>query len=337
MAIILNSQPNERALVYNDNTWGFGSNIGTLTDFRYHVRVFKSPLTATPTIHGDFYVYPRQENEGKTYFDPKRILESLVSYDLSIPAADHNGFFPNDNSHTEYVMKIAEETKNSNNQWVEQAFTLTDDKSVINGGLTKRGWLDFTISDYEVSIGDTDTKFLTDGPTTRYQNSTDSSWLYFIATEDGAPTHLTVKSYDLAGSLLSTATLQNPNSAAITVNPFTHRKYQYARVVTGKEDINNTDAAYKSTANVVHDDAVYYTVNLRGAAGVQSELVTYWLDQQCSKYTPIRLHWLNPLGGFDSFNFILKSTERTSTVSSSFNNITLGTMGHGATAKTLGG
>lgn len=309
MAIILNSQPADRSLVYNDNTWSLGSTIGTLTGFRYYIQIIKSPLSATPTIHWRGYIYPRQEDQGKSYFDPKRILESLVSYDVAIPSSNHNGFFPNDNSHTEYTLIISEQTKNASNEWVDISVIFTNDKSVWNGGLSLRDWLSFTFTDYEVSIGDTDTKFLTSGPSTRYQNSTDSSWLYFIAKEDDAPTHLTVKSYDVAGTLLSTETLQNPHSSAITVNPFTHRKYQYMRVVTGRKDINSTDPTYKSTANVVHANAAYYTVNLRGVAGIQSELITYRIDEQCSKWSTIRLHWLNRLGGFDSFNFILKSVE----------------------------
>lgn len=318
MAIIINSQPAERALVYNDNTWSLASSIGTLTDFRYHIRLFKSPLSATPTIHGDFYIYPRQEQLGKTYFDPKQILESLLGYDIDIPSSGHTAFFANDNSHSEYLIRIAEETRATDNQWVEQSFILTDEKSVINGGIQHRDWLDFNVADYEVSIGVTDTKFLTDGPSTRYQNSTDSSWLYFISTENGAPTHLTVKSYDATNTLLSTETLENPHSSAISGNPTLGRKHQYARVVTGREDINSTSSSYKSTINVVHADSTHYTVQLRGASGMQSELITYYLDEQCSKYETIRLHWANQWGGFDSFNFILKSREDTDIKRSQF-------------------
>jgi hypothetical protein len=32
----------------------------------------------------------------------------------------------------------------------------------------------------------------------------------------------------------------------------------------------------------------------------------------CSKYTPIRLHWLNPYGGFDAYTFKLKSQQEES-------------------------
>lgn len=311
MAILINQKPSVKGLVYNDNTWIIGSTIGTLTSFRYHIRVFLAPLSATPTIHWEGYIYPRQETQGLTYFDPKRILESLTSYDIAIPSDGHNGFFPNDDSHTEYTLRIAEQTKNASNQWVEQAFILSDERSVWNGGLTKRGWLSFDYTDFDVVVSDTDARFLTEGPTTRYQNSNDSSWLYFTTSEDEAPTHLTVKSYDANDTLLSTETIENPHDAAIAVNAFTHRKYQYMRVVTGRADLNAVDASYKSATNIVDPDAVYYTVQLRGVSSVQSELVTYYIDQHCSKYSPIRLHWLNELGGFDSFNFILKSVEGT--------------------------
>ncbi len=308
MAILVQQKPAEKSLVYNDNIWIFGSTIGTLTNFRYHVKVLQYPITIPATIHHEDYIYPRQEAQGLTYFDPSRILESLLSHDVSIPDADHNGFIANDNSHTEYYLVITEQQRNASNVWVNVSPHLSVDRVVWNGGIRKRDWLTFDYSDYEMEVGVTDTKFLTSGPTTRYQNSADSSWLYFTAKEDDAPRYLQVKSYDAAGSILSTETIENPNDTAISENPFTGRKYQFARVVTGREDLNATDAAYKSAANIVDPSAVYYTVQLRSSHGILSELYTYWMDQKCSKFDTIRLHWLNEFGGFDSYNFILKHT-----------------------------
>jgi hypothetical protein len=42
-----------------------------------------------------------------------------------------------------------------------------------------------------------------------------------------------------------------------------------------------------------------------------SEKVTFNINQTCSKYTPVRVHWLNRLGGYDAFNFYMKSIHQT--------------------------
>jgi hypothetical protein len=53
----------------------------------------------------------------------------------------------------------------------------------------------------------------------------------------------------------------------------------------------------------------YYTVRLRDAGDNTLISRTINIDQECSKYQTYRLHWLNSLGGFDSFNFTKVSRE----------------------------
>ena len=88
---------------------------------------------------------------------------------------------------------------------------------------------------------------------------------------------------------------------------------QYWRIAVGPQDIANIDASLMtgSTPSTVLNGAKSYTIMLLNSTNVQeSEAVTFNLDQQCSKYEPVRLHWLNRLGGIDSFNFNLKSTNK---------------------------
>ena len=70
----------------------------------------------------------------------------------------------------------------------------------------------------------------------------------------------------------------------------------------------NASGYYKSVYDAAFDypNAVYYRVNGQNTAG--SGAVTYFsrpflIDTSCQKYSPIRLHWLNNLGGFDAYTF----------------------------------
>ena len=70
----------------------------------------------------------------------------------------------------------------------------------------------------------------------------------------------------------------------------------------------NSTGYYKTVYDAAFDysDAVYYRVNGQNTSG--SGAITYFsrtfvIDKTCQKYSPIRLHWLNNLGGFDAFTF----------------------------------
>jgi hypothetical protein len=66
----------------------------------------------------------------------------------------------------------------------------------------------------------------------------------------------------------------------------------------------------------------YFTVRVQGLdAGTNSgfsELFTFWIDTECHRYDTHRLHWLNKLGGWDSFTFTLVSTNSTKVKTSEY-------------------
>lgn len=88
-----------------------------------------------------------------------------------------------------------------------------------------------------------------------------------------------------------------------------------AAFVPGTEGIysfNVGDAmlnGYNLTGLTTSPDAAYYTIRLRDAGDNTLLSRTINIDQECSKYQTYRLHWLNSLGGFDSFNFTKISRE----------------------------
>ena len=307
MAIILYDQPEQYQLAYNDNVWVFR---GIPEPYRYVVKVYENGnITPIATLR----VYNTPATNGSTdraFINLSRILQSKLTHDLTTPTANHLGFLQNTNSHVEYYVTIGEEHLDGGLSRPVKY----DVKSVWNGVQNNIDWLDFTVSDYLMAPGGGPYKFLTDGPTgTDYRDigSSESASLYFIGTKNTAPAgyYLTTYSgYDGTGTQLSNVLVSNPYNGAMA-----NFDNQYLRIPVGTYDIPLTNISQYSSGNpaTILNGVNSYRITLWDSSLPISESVLFNIDKNCSKYTPVRLHWMNRLGGFDAFNFDLKSEEST--------------------------
>lgn len=312
MAIIPESQPSEYALVYNDNAWVLRTTNYTPT-VRLRISVVPIDFPVSPAL-GTARVYPTraEDSSGNVYldrcfFDPSRWLQSYISAQIAIPSANHLGFAVANKIHKEYLLSAQEEDLDANGVYQPNSIYLSSVKSVWNGVQDEIDWLDFDYTEYLVNSTSTTKKFLTDSPRTLDINTGQSAFLYFIVNANDAAAEYEIKTYDANGSLLNTAHVENP------INDFGGAwNLRYGYIPVGTHDIENVNSALMtgSTPSTIFSGAKSYTVQLRDSSNnYVSEKFTYNIDQVCTKYTPVRLHWLNSLGGFDSFNFNLKSIE----------------------------
>ena len=73
-----------------------------------------------------------------------------------------------------------------------------------------------------------------------------------------------------------------------------------------------TDSLLGTTPSTALTNAASYTIHLEDNTNAQtSEKVTFNINETCSKYNEVRVHFLNRLGGYDAFNFYLKSIHQT--------------------------
>lgn len=307
MGILLYNQPDTFSLAYNDNAYVMRSTAYTATQ-RFRILVLPFTWPVDPQL-AEVRVYPRQGvdssgivTQDRAYYDPSRILQSVLAPNISIPGANNDTIFSCPNMFKKYLLYIEEEDKNGSGVYVSGDSLFTTAKTVWNGVRNTRGWLDFDYTDYDMTNGTTDKKYLTDAPLTRYIDSDQSAFLYFL-TSDLDPDRVLLKSYDSDGNQIV--------STYIGIVPTT----TFNRIAVGHYDLMNSDTSNWNTSNptAFFTGCVYYTVQVQG-----QETVTFYLDQKCGKYTPIRLHWLNRLGGFDSFNFNMKSVKETDVKRSDF-------------------
>jgi len=303
MSVIVQSKPEAYGLAYNDNPYVFFSTNYTPTS-RFKVVILPSTFPTDPAL-ATVRVYPRVgvTNGGtvqlnKAYYDPSRILQTQIQTKVEIPTANHPVGFAAPEMHSDYGLFIQEEDK-VNGVYVGGDSVTTEVKSVWNGVRNKVDWLDFDYTDYDMSAGN-DRKFLTDAPSVQYINSNKSAFLTFLATQSDVVS-ARFQFYDATGATLGTGDV---DLSALTS--------AYAYIACGTYDIANSDPTAWSGVNpaTILTSCSYYQISLRTGSN-SSETFTFYIDSKCSKYTPIRLHWLNRLGGFDSYNFNMKSMEET--------------------------
>jgi hypothetical protein len=267
-------EPADYNTAYNDNVWVFKTSVNTPT-VRLKIVMLPENYPVEQAI-GVVRIYPTTANNGNNYqtafFDPSRFLQSYIEGYNNIEGANHNGFFTNNNTHKEYYLFVEEEDKNS--QGVYRALKgsiFTKIKSVWNGVRNEIDWLDFDYTDYIVNTFSVTKKFLTDSPRTIRIDSAQSYQLSFIVNERFGAFQYNIKAY----------------------------------------------SGYNGTGSLVADGVVSNNIPSQGWSSryfripVTSEKVTFNINQTCSKYTPVRVHWLNRLGGYDAFNFYMKSIHQT--------------------------
>lgn len=308
-------EPTEYSLAYNDNRYVISSTQWTST-LRFRVNILPlnfpvAPAIASLVVYPSVGIYQGSPFENHAWFDVSRIMQSMLSHDIKIPTADHQAFAANGNSHAEYFLSIQEEDINPTiDRYVQVGVTIFKPKSVWNGVQALTDWLDFDYNDFIINTASTTKRFLTSAPSTRYVNTGQSAWLHYIVTDSLAKMY-EIKSYseaDAGGTLLAVGFVTSPYATASTYDE------RFWRIPIGPSDITKIDPLLMATSSptTVLNGAKSYVIRLLNTSLAQvSEAVTFNVDQQCSKYEPVRLHWLNKLGGIDSLNCNLKSIDKT--------------------------
>ena len=315
MAIQPYSQPTTYQLAYNDNVYVWKTGQATSTK-RFQVLV-TSPdgLQSYATLLVYPIAAPNQTiTPDRAYVDLSRILQSLIGSDIEIAPASHDAFYANLNSHAEYRVIVKEQDVDSLGVYQTlQNWYIFEPKSVWNGVQDLDAWNDFDPADYLMDTGAGSHKFLTNGPTGsdfREIKSNQTAFLYGIGTENNAPKGYyltTYDDYDGQGSQLSNIFVSNPNASTLSSS----YKNRYFRVPCGTYDIPRTAPSLYSSGNptTILNGVKSYVIRIWDSSFPISEQVGFNIDQECSKYDGVRLHWLNMLGGYDCMNFIQKSIE----------------------------
>lgn len=294
MAITIDQQPSPYTPVYNPMRFVLTSTNYTQPNFQYVVDVYTSGVVGYTRL-----LFPPHPTSGKAAPDIQGVLESQISYDLSHTTYD---FQRCPNSIKAYEVKFGEQYGPSSGIVTYQDLTVTGVKYAWNGVLNP---LDFITFDYTLFTCGLGGAVLTNSPDNlnHYSLDADNAWLYFINDTSGCAYYAHINVYNSSNVVLSTARIENQYQASSSYLD------KMLRVAVGTEDIlNSSFLTLLSGSGAFFSQSGYdhYDVTLKTYAGVNASNTFTFYKRCTSKYgLPIKLYWLNRLGGFDYFDFTL--------------------------------
>jgi hypothetical protein len=307
MALVFDQQPNTYTPLYNQSPWVVRETdtSGSLNDWRMLCRVIS--LTNGTVEVARFNIRFRDNTERRVVFDPSEVLKGFVSYDHG-PMTSAGPWLLAPNSIHWYVVNFQSQ-KYIGGVWVTQNEFTPPSKCVWNGVVETYAFTAYNQLNY-VSYQNGPSKPLTAFTPTLYKIGTDESyWAHFLSGQAQAPISATITKYplpNLQGTPLPADPVQaNPFGLAFTGLPsIAGDEYSRPRVRIG---IGPRDlAAIASPISFVGVQS-YKVVFKSTTTGASTDVTWSFNVDNCHKYEPTRLHWLNRFGGFDAWTFDMKS------------------------------
>lgn len=281
MLTILQS-PQSISPAYNDHIFLVESTNYASADFKFIAEIKDNGTTIAilknPVLNGT----------DKGVFNVQRIIEAYTGYDFD---------FENDltfytNSVFKYEVEFGDEylgTEYTNQTSLE--------RTGFNGAMTRKDFSTYASGEWVAHNGGT-SKFLTTQRTRRIRQD-QWDWLYFLEAPQGLawyPEYATYKSYSADGTLLKTVTVAYSTGS-------TNNTYFLGKVPSGR-NTSEISSVLSGTLPVIHTAATYYTIAIYDLNDVRiTEEYRIDLLDDCSRYDQITVWYLNPMGGFDSFQF----------------------------------
>lgn len=306
MAITITTSPQRVMPLYNPIYFRPSSTNVNQPNFNFIYDVYTG-TTGTTLINTErLPVYP----DGLGQYSPAGILQSLLSYDIPVNTI---GGVSQANTMTPYYIYFGEEygslttgvTTYRNLAWAS-GYTFT---SVLNyDEVPSWNYTAYTPQE-SVLYG---ASFLTKGPNTVYVRENDRETISFLnlsGTTTGASQFMVVDVYAQSGGSVQFVSQNGPVLSGTAKNTLIH----FGIGPWNLNQIPNALLTGGTQPMIDFDRDSYYTVNFYSAGDAFTfptplfSARTYSLDSSCTKYQPVRLMWLNSLGGWDYYNFILVS------------------------------
>ena len=296
MAITINTEPNDISPVYSDISYVVTTTNQAQPNFKF-VAVIKNAAGTiiaklkAPIFHG---------TSDKAVFNLSRILQNYVTYDFTQSLV---AISKCTNSYLAYSVEFGEEYGGT------EYLNLTSDtgKYVWNGLYNLYG--SETISDYKLAFPAATGKFLT-RVRTRRVSLAQTDYLYFMRGNTGSTgCDIQVKAYNAAGSLIATSQIANTFTNTSDFSEYMQR------TPAGPDNLNDvlqSNLVVGTAGSVVPASTSYYTLQAFNAVTsvYGSELYRFDIVEECSKYAPQYLYFLNPLGGFESVRCGMASKDK---------------------------
>ena len=293
MAITILQEPQKFTPAYNEQWFVATTNNQAQANFKFVVDiVFLGDVTYTRRIKRN--IYPGSTN--KLVIDVHRIIENYLTddIDLNLDEVKNNG-----NSWKGYIIRIGEEYGTTPTVYANLA-----QSKIILAWNAAIGFEQFaTYSSGTCLLGSSGSTFLTNSPSEQNVSIDEKGWLYMIQNPNGQTfSQAEVKTYN-GNTLVQTVLINNPYNAVSSSG------HCFLRMPASPASLNLIPSVSLNAGSqpIVDNNITRYTIRTLDTGipnNGSSVTKTYNIVSNCSDHTKYRLHFLNRLGGFDSFSFI---------------------------------
>ena len=306
--LIFEQTPPDYSPAYNQSPWVVreSDTSGTLNDWRMLVEVFDGNQPVS-TLAATFTIRFRAGTDRRVVFDPSRILQNMLSYDHAPLTATYAPWAICENSIQWYSITFKSQ-KYIAGKWVTQNQFTNPRKCVYNASMPVYAFIGMSANEHVSYQGSSPVPLTSYLPTICDISSTESMFVHFLSGDEQAPVSMTLTKYPLPNlqgtPLTADPVYVNPFGLSFTAfpavsgNEYTRRR---VRAGVGTKDFD----AIASPPSFVGVQS--YKVDFLSTGSATPTTFAFNINN-CSKYTPTRLHWLNTLGGFDAYTFKLKSS-----------------------------
>lgn len=297
MAITIQQQPKIHIPAYDPIVYVVSSDKTGQANFKYVADIDIVGATGTPFRKK----VPPHPTLLSGFFDFQDYIKQWVNEDLNITEF---GWARNKNSFVEFKVSFGEEYGlSSTGTTVYPNQTSGTTAFAWNGVIDFLPFQNYNPSTHVIQTGLTNS-FLTNSPSEIKIRDNENAWLYLQTSGTSIVHQMSVTTYNSAGSIISTHEIKNN-----FFNAGTDKRDRFLRFGCGTKNINSIPAAdFLSGAQPIITSSVdKYDLKVQNSAIANvSETKIFRINNDCTRFTTYRFHFLNRLGGFDSFTFIRK-------------------------------
>jgi hypothetical protein len=295
MAFTILQQPLQYTPVYNDINYVVSSTNNTQPNFNYIFDV---------KINGVFisrHRIPARPDNGYGLFNAKRIAETYITQSINFDQITVT-------NSSESILSLVIECREEFGATPAPGSILATSTAVFcwNAVFPYPTYVNYTVSLFRQMTSQIDVSYLLSDNLINKIKLTEKGFISVMVGEAGAVNEIGVFAYNSSGTLIKSTYILNP------FYNVTNTASRFITLPAGPVNLNqilnaNLNATTQNQGVIIPSTTAYYEIRSYGNLSA-SKIYRYNITEVCSKFTPVRLHFLNRLGGWDSFTFDLLNT-----------------------------
>ena len=295
MAFTILQQPQTYTPVYNDINFVVNSSNNGQPNFNY---IFDVKINGVLISR---HRIPARPDNGYGLFNAKRIAETYITQSINFDQITVT-------NSSESILALVIECREEYTGHAANDSLLATSTAVFcwNAVLGYSAWVNYNVYQFRQMTNELNTSSLLSDNFINKIKLTEKAFISVLVGEANAVDFLSVVCYNILNVAIKYTYVLNPFSAV------SNTASRFITLPAGPVNLNqilnaNLNATTQNQGNIIPSTTAWYEIKTIGNSAI-SKSYRYNITEVCSKHTPVRLHFLNRLGGWDSFTFDLLNT-----------------------------